>query len=359
MSATARPRIRVLVVDDSAFARKVVRESLAAEPDLEVVDHARDGLEALEKIDRLSPDVVTLDLMMPHLDGLGVLRALQAKAAGPSDRGPRVVVVSVSPQESEVGAEALSLGAVELVQKPTALATGRLYEVAEPLVQAIRAAFEAHPERLPASAPAPAQVPAPPLVSSRYELICVGTSTGGPPALTRLLQALPRELPVPVAMTLHIPPGYTHAIAERLNGISPLKVVEATDGLRLLPGMAVLAQGGTHLKIVRDAEGLLARLDPMPAGTLHRPSVDVLFQSAVEAAGGSVLGVVLTGMGDDGLLGARRIRAAGGTVLSEDRSTCVVYGMPRAVAEAGLSAAEVPLDQMAEAIVRELAAANA
>lgn len=343
-------KIRVLIVDDSAFARKVLRDTLNAESDLQVVDHARDGLEALEKIEQLKPDVVTLDLVMPHLDGIGVLRALPPG-------GPRVVVVSISPAESDLGAEALQLGAVELVQKPTALATERLYEMGSDLVRAVRAAAQAHPERLPPPPP-PAPVAAPPArvrPETRFKLLCVGTSTGGPPALTHLLQALPAELPVPVAMVLHIPPGYTEAIARRLDGVSRLHVVEATEGMALLPGMAALAPGGLHLKVVREGEALVARLDPLPRDALHRPSVDVLFSSAAEALGRDVVAAVLTGMGDDGLEGARSLRHAGARVLTESRETCVVYGMPRSVREAGLSTAEAPLDRMAAEILRQLA----
>jgi len=349
---SAERRIRVLVVEDSAFARKVLRETLKAEPDLEVVDTARDGLEALEKIQALQPDVVTLDLVMPHLDGVGVLRALSPPA------GPRVVVVSTSPAESELGAEALELGAVELVQKPTALATDRLYELGQALVRAVRAAFAADPSRRPTRSP-PAVPPtglrrSPQPSGTRFRIVCVGTSTGGPPALTQLLGALPADLRVPVAVVLHIPPGYTEAIARRLDALSPLHVVEVSEGLRLTPGMVGIAPGGQHLTVRREGELLVARLAARPLDTPHRPSVDVLFESASAAVGDAVLGVVLTGMGDDGLAGARQIRAAGGAVLTEARETCVVYGMPRTVAEAGLSDGQVPLDLMAEAIHRRL-----
>jgi two-component system chemotaxis response regulator CheB len=352
--------IRVLVIDDSAFTRKVLRESLQQAPGIEVVGIARDGLEALEKIAELKPDVVTLDLVMPGMDGLGVLQALQRPGA------PRVVVVSVSDADSELGIMALQNGAVDLVHKPTSLATERLYELSAELVSKVRAAAVARPllpanpaattPRMPgAGAAAPA--PGPP-GSARIELVVIGTSTGGPQALTRLLPALPGDFPVPIAIALHIPFGYTEALARRLDSISAIRVVEASEGLELVPGLAVLAPGGLHLKLQRSreraGERLLAHLDVDPLTALYRPSVDVLFESAARATGGHVLGVVLTGMGDDGLLGTRAICAAGGRVVNEAESSCVIYGMPRVVREAGLSIAEAPLDGLPALIAQQL-----
>jgi two-component system chemotaxis response regulator CheB len=344
--------IRVLVVDDSAFTRKVLRESLEQAPDVVVVGIARDGLDALEKIAELAPDVVTLDLVMPGLDGLGVLQALQRPGA------PRVVIVSVSDAESELGVAALQAGAVDLVHKPTSLATEKLYELSTELVSKVRAAAAARPlaPDPPPAAPEPevaAPAPAAPGASG-IGLVVIGTSTGGPQALTRLLPALPGDFPVPIAIALHIPFGYTEALARRLDSISAIRVVEASDGLALAPGVAALAPGGQHLKLERAGERLVARLDVAPLTALYRPSVDVLFESAARAMDGRVLGVVLTGMGDDGLLGARAIRAAGGRVVSEAESSCVIYGMPRVVREAGLSTAEAPLDGLPALIARQL-----
>jgi two-component system chemotaxis response regulator CheB len=350
--------IRVLVIDDSAFTRKVLRESLQEAPDIEVVGIARDGLEALEKIAELKPDVVTLDLVMPGLDGLGVLQALQRAEA------PRVVVVSISDADSELGITALQNGAVDLVHKPTSLATERLYELSAELVNKVRAAAVARP-LLPAN-PATPRTPGPGAVvrgpavpgSLRIELVVIGTSTGGPQALTRLLPALPGDFPVPIAIALHIPFGYTEALARRLDSISAIRVVEASEGLALEPGVAVLAPGGMHLKLGSSSERagghIVAHLDVNPLAALYRPSVDVLFESASHATGGHVLGVVLTGMGDDGLLGSRAICAAGGRVVNEAESSCVIYGMPRVVREAGLSMAEAPLDSLPALIVQQL-----
>jgi two-component system chemotaxis response regulator CheB len=355
-------RVRVLVVDDSAFARKVIREVLAAEEDIDVVGIARDGLEALEKIATLDPDVITLDLVMPELDGVGVLKALARREL------PRVVVVSTNTAESALGIAALEAGAIELVEKPTALAVDQLYRMGEGLVAAVRAAAAARPRTLAEMAVSPAaagEVPAARTGPSALacDLVVIGASTGGPQAVTGLLAALPAGLEVPVAVVVHIPIGYTAALARRLDAASPLVVTEASDGLELVPGLAVLARAGEHLVIERAANGeraasvarpgpLRARLSRTPAGLPHRPAVDVLFRTAASATGGRVLGVVLTGMGDDGLLGARAIRSAGGRVLAESASTCVVDGMPRTVREAGLATAEAPLGRMPAAILR-------
>lgn len=337
--------IRVLVVDDSAFVRKVLRTLLGASPRIVVVDIARDGLEALEKIADLKPDVVTLDLVMPHLDGIGVLQAL------PRTGAPRVVVVSTSDAESELAMRALELGAVDIVHKPTALATDQLYAISDELVRKVEGAAGA---KIPRAFDAASQKIQPLLSRSprtTTRALVIGTSTGGPQALTALLPALPAELPIPVAVVVHIPPGYTASLAQRLNGLCALNVVEAYDGIELCPGQAVIARAGIHLRLERTGDRTIGRLDIRPIMTAHRPSVDVLFESAAAALGAGVIGVVLTGMGDDGLAGARAIRSAGGEVLTEAESSCVIYGMPRCVHEAGLSTAEAPLSEMAAAIL--------
>lgn len=337
--------IRVLVVDDSAFARKVIRECLSDAADIEVIGIARNGLEALEKIAELSPDVVTLDLVMPHLDGLGVLRSLA------TDGAPRVVVVSVSGVDSELGVEALQNGAVDLVQKPTSLANDRLYDLRADLVSKVRAAAVARPSRLSAAGPAPALVRTAP--AHGMQVVVVGSSTGGPQALSRLLAAIPADFAAPLAIALHIPADYTEAMARRFDRSCAIDVIEAYDGLVMRPGLAVLARGGNHLKLQREGGGVVARVEVFPVMPFY-PSVDVLFRSAVEAYAGCVLGVVLTGMGNDGLDGARAIRAGGGRVITESESSAIVYGMPQVVHAAGLANAEAPLESMVQEILRQL-----
>ncbi len=339
--------IRVLVVDDSAFARKVLREILSATPGIEVVGAARDGLEALEKIIELRPDVITLDLMMPNLDGLGVLRSL------PSEGAPRVIVVSISDGETELGAEALQAGAVDIVRKPTSLATQQLYELREELARKIIIAAGARSQRVSDVSDVATRALRP-HSAARHDIIVLGTSTGGPQALTRLLAELPGDLPVPMAIALHIPPGYTEALAARLDKGSSLAVREASEGLELRPGLAVLARGGAHLRITRDDEPARVTLDARLGPAQHAPSVDLLFESAVARYGSRTLGIVLTGMGDDGARGAAAIHRAGGTVLCESELSCVVYGMPRCVKEAGHATSEVPLEAMVAEILRYL-----
>lgn len=331
--------LRVLVVDDSAFARKVVREILEEASDIEVVGIARDGAEALEQIASLKPDVVTLDLLMPVLDGLSVLRAAQDLVDPPA-----FVVVSSSESEGLLALSALDAGATDFVHKPTSLATAGLYDMRSDVLRKVRGAAAAKAKLPSAIPPAPtAQEVTQGWGQWRPELVVIGTSTGGPQALSRVLEGLTTPLSVGVVMVVHIPPGYTAAMAERLNRTSGMRVEEAQDGRRVEPGLALLAPGGQHLTLVKDALGWRCALSLQPVA-LHRPSVDQLFTSA--AAPGT-LGVVLTGMGDDGLLGSGAIRRAGGRIVTETEASCVVYGMPRAVWEAGLSHASVALMDVA------------
>ena len=344
---TVARRIRVLVVDDSAFTRKVLRESLSAHQGIEVIGIARDGLDALEKISVLKPDVVTLDLVMPNLDGLGVLRALQSLPSAPS-----VVVVSTEEEDGDQGIAALVGGAFDLVHKPTALALDRLYELGDELVRKVLAAGVA--ESKPLSVPPLTVMQRRTNLAAATSMVVLGASTGGPHAISSLLRALPATFPVPIAVVLHLPVGYTEAFARRLDSECALRVMEAEDGLPLVPGLVVIAQAGIHMRVRRHEPGLKVALDLEPRGSLHRPSVDVLFESAAAHVGSRTLGVVLTGMGNDGLEGSRAIRAAGGRILTEAASSCVVYGMPRCVFEDGLAAAESPLDGMAELLLAYL-----
>lgn len=357
------PPIKALVVDDSAFARKVLRQVLGDDRRIEVVGFARDGLDALEKIAELKPDVVTLDLVMPELDGVGVLEALREM-----ETRPEVVLVTMTDAESPLGIAALEAGAFDVVHKPTALATERLYELGAELVAKVVAAGERrhrlesrrqHHRRSGADPSDPPPVssvgrprPRPMLAGTRTDLVVIGASTGGPRAVGELLRALPASLPVPVCVVLHMPAGYTDAFANRLDSMTHFEVLEAREGMALAPGRVLIARAGSHLKIQRSSRGdLSAHLDVTPLEALHRPSVDVLFQSAAEALGAKVVGVVLTGMGVDGLEGSRALRRAGARLVVEDASSCVVYGMPRAVWEAGLADAKVPLDDVARAVL--------
>lgn len=342
--------VRVLVVDDSAFVRKIVREMLSRSAFLEVVGAARDGEEALRLAEELRPDVVTCDLMMPQLDGVGFVREQMARRPLP------ILILTATPQDAERTMEALEAGAVDFVQKPTALATQELLGIREELLEKVRAAARAPRSSLGRPGAIwtmrnPREPALAPHGRRSVDLIVIGVSTGGPQALRHLIPLFSADFPVPIAIVLHMPVGYTRLMAEKLDETCALEVQEAKEGLEFRPGRAILAAAGRHLLVRRTDEGrLVATLAVQPLDKLHRPSVDVLFQSAAEVLGGRVLGVVMTGMGDDGKQGAAWIKAQGGTVLTEAEDTCVIYGMPRAVAEAGLSDAAVPLPDLARAI---------
>lgn len=340
--------IRVLVVDDSAYIRKVVKEMLERNGEIEVVGTARDGEDALAQCESLQPDVVTCDLIMPGLDGIDFIRKQMATRPMP------IVIVSIAAESSERVLSGLDAGAIDFVQKPTALATDRVFDVAEDLVAKVIAASRAPMGRMPT-----AQVGSVLLTTSsfenRYSVVVIGVSTGGPQGLKAIVPRLPGDFPVPVAIVLHMPIGYTEAYARRLDELSALNVIEARDGERVRPGVVLIAPAGRHLTFHRNSDGtVIARLDVTPLDTPHRPSVDVMFQSAAEVYGERVLAIVMTGMGADGREGAAWIKARGGTVLTESEETCVVYGMPRAVVEAGLSDDAVPLDRLASSIVERL-----
>ncbi len=344
--------LRVLVVDDSAYVRKVVKQMLSRSPFIEVVGIAHDGEDALEKVEQLKPDVVTLDLNMPKMGGVEFLRQQMARRPVP------VVVISIASESGEQALAALDAGAVDFIQKPTALATDKIFEISDELIEKVKAAAHVPLTRLPAPLPReqePTALIQPTTKSGLVDIVVLGISTGGPQALTYLIPQLPADFAVPIAMVLHMPIGYTELYAQRLNQVSKLTVIEAHEGVVVLPGIALLAPAGRHLSFRRQADGtVVTHLDARPIDTLHRPAVDVLFQSAAEVYGQSVLGVVMTGMGSDGKEGAAWIKSNGGTIITEAEETCVVYGMPRSVVEAGLSDRIVPLNKMAAAILESI-----
>jgi len=342
------PIVRVLVVDDSAYVRKVVAQMLSRSPFLEVVATARDGREALEAVLEHTPDVVTCDLNMPEMDGVAFVNEQMSRKPVP------ILIMSVANRSGEQVLAALDAGAVDFIHKPTALASERLLDVADELIQKVKAAANVPMPRLAASA---AHTPVPVVVDAsahRIDVIVIGISTGGPQGLKQVIPLLPANCPVPVLIVLHMPVGYTELYARKLDEMSPLHVSEARHGDEVLPGRVLLAPAGRHLLLRRTGDRLHVHLDLRPLDTPHRPSVDVLFQSAAEACGARTLGVVMTGMGADGRDGCAWIKARGGRVLTEAEESCVVYGMPRSVVEAGLSDASVRIDAMARAIVESL-----
>lgn len=339
-----------MIVDDSAYVRKVVREMLSYSPHLEVVGAARDGREALELVEKLQPDVVTSDLMMPELDGIGFVREQMRRRAIP------IVMMSSADENSAETLAALDAGAIDFIQKPTALATEKIFEVRSELIEKIKTAASMNAENLhlepesrqKAETIAVSNEPS----KNQFGAIVIGISTGGPQALRFLIPQLPADFPVPIAIVLHMPVGYTAMYAEKLNEISAIEVHEAREGDEICAGLALLAPAGKHLNFKRRANGkVYAHLSLRPLDTQHRPAVDVLFQSAAETFGERTLGVVMTGMGADGRTGAAWIKARNGTIFTEAEETCVVYGMPGAVVEAGLSDKIIRLDRMGQALL--------
>lgn len=341
--------LRVVVIDDSAYVRKVIREILSRSPFVEVVGTARDGREALELVEELDPDVVTCDLIMPELDGVGFVRAQMQRRPVP------IIIMSVANETAEATLSALDAGAIDFVQKPTALASEKIFEVSAELIEKVKAAGNIALNRIPIS-PAPQETairaPVPKISGSHLvDAVVIGISTGGPQALKRLVPQLPGDFPVPVLMVMHMPIGYTEMYAAKLNELSHLEVREAAAGDEVNPGRVFLAPAGRHLSVKRGENGkVVTHLDARPFNTLHKPAADVLFQSAAEVYGDRVLGVVMTGMGSDGKQGAAWIKSQGGLIFTEAESSCVVYGMPSVVVEAGLSDKSVALEDMARAI---------
>ena len=339
--------IRTLIVDDSAFVRKIVREILSRSPFIEVVGMARDGEEALALVEELKPDVVTCDLQMPRMSGVEFVRRQMERRPVP------ILVLTASPEDGEQVLQALEAGAVDLVKKPNALATDELLAIRDELIEKVKAASRAPADKLKSGAhPGPAVIPK---KAGNVDVVVLGISTGGPQALRFLLPQFPADFPVPIAIVLHMPVGYTALFAEKLNEICRMPVKEAREGDFLQPGEIVVGQAGRHLLFKRSAAGnVLVQLAFQPLDKPHRPSVDVLFQSAAETYRSRVLAVVMTGMGEDGKQGAAWVKAQGGTVLTESEESCVIYGMPRAVVESGLSDRSYRLGDMAEGIAKHL-----
>jgi two-component system, chemotaxis family, protein-glutamate methylesterase/glutaminase len=339
--------LRILVVDDSAYVRKIFKQMLSRSPFIEVVGAARDGQEALEMVEQLQPDVVVCDLIMPVMDGVDFVRQQMSRRALP------IVIASIANEGSEMVLAALDLGAVDFVQKPTALATEKIFEVSEELIAKVKAA--ASVKMAPLKTALARQYPASsPMVTraKRVDVVVLGISTGGPQALKYLIPQLPADLSVPVLMVMHMPVGYTEMYAQKLGELAQLKVSEAREAELVEAGTVLLAPAGRHLTLRHQPNGgIITHLSARPFDTPHRPSVDVLFQSAAEIFGSRTLGVVMTGMGNDGKQGAAWIKSQGGLIFTEAEESCVVYGMPWSVVEAGLSDQSVALEKMAEAIL--------
>lgn len=357
--------VRVLVVDDSAFMRTAMRRMIVSDPLLQIIDTASDGIEAIEKAVRIRPDVITLDVEMPRLNGLACLRRIMAEAPCPV-----IMVSSLTSEGAEVSLEALDLGAFDCVPKPSSYASLKVVDLRDELNGKIHAAHNwwsrkkrfkyANRVRTFSSYNAsPASSDDVSRRSTRWTLrpavVCIGSSTGGPRALQQVIAGLPGNLSVPVLIAQHMPQGFTGPFARRLNAQFEITVKEAEDGEPLKSGSVYIAPGGMHLTPAVGEAGYVARVSKMPSGCQHQPSVDVLMTAAATVFGNRAMGVILTGMGNDGELGMGAIYHAGGYTVGQNSETCVVYGMPRACAEAHVLHRELPL----ESIAPEIAAMSA
>jgi two-component system chemotaxis response regulator CheB len=358
-------RTRVLVVDDSAIIRKVVTDALGEHPSLEVVGTAPNGKVALAKIPVCRPDVLTLDIEMPEMDGLATLREVRRLHPG-----VRVIMVSsLTRAGARATFDALASGASDYVTKPST--QGGPAEAKKELRQHLVPKIEALGRRAGAARSAPATAAAPPPSSpgppttapvrpgGRIDVVAIGVSTGGPNALDRLLPTLPRDLSVPVVIVQHMPPLFTRYLAERLDARSSLAVREGTDGAAVTAGTAWIAPGDYHMTVGRKGSQVCLRMNQEPPENSCRPAADVLFRSVLNVYGSRCLAIVLTGMGSDGLAGCRSIAAAGGQVVVQDEATSVVWGMPGSVVRAGLAQRVLPLDRIGPEIRERVAGSRA
>lgn len=337
-------RVRVLVVDDSAVMRQLISSLLSEDPEIEVVGTAADPFIARERIKALNPDVVTLDVEMPNMDGVTFLRKIMTLRPMP------VIMVSTLTQAgAEITLEALEIGAVDFITKPTGNSGNGMASIAAELQAKVKAAARTPVRKRPTTAPTRV-TQRKPWSGGTDKIVVIGASTGGVEALKVVLMDLPAECP-PVLITQHMPPRFTNAFAERLNRECPMKVSEAKHNDAVEPNHVYIAPGSHHLELTRVGAGFRCTLNDGPPVSGHRPSVDVLFRSAARAAPTRVVAVILTGMGKDGAEGMLELRKAGAFTIGQDEASSLVYGMPRAAHERGAVMRQVPLTRVADAIM--------
>ncbi|MCV0439255.1 MAG: chemotaxis response regulator protein-glutamate methylesterase [Hydrogenophaga sp.] len=357
-------KIKVVVVDDSALVRSLLTEIINRQTDMTCIGAAADPLVAREMIRELNPDVITLDVEMPRMDGLEFLSRLMRLRPMPV-----VMVSTLTEQGAEITLRALEMGAVDFVAKPRIGVSSGLNELAGDILDKIRVAAAAHVKRLAAPSPAagaPAsggaahhEAPRAPLPRvSTEKIICIGSSTGGTEAIREVLVPMPADAPA-IVITQHMPPGFTTSFANRLNALCRIRVAEARHGERILPGHAYIAPGGHHLRIDRSGSNYVAVVEDTEPVNRHRPSVEVLFKSAARVIGPNAIGIMLTGMGADGATAMREMKDAGSYNYVQDEASCVVFGMPRMAIQHGAAHEVLPLSQIAPAVLNRLASAPA
>ena len=354
-------KIRVIVVDDSALVRSLLSEIINRQRDMECIGTANDPLVAREMIRELDPDVITLDVEMPRMDGIDFLGRLMRLRPTPV-----VMISTLTERGAEVTMKALELGAVDFVAKPRVGLASGLNDLAAQIVDKIRVAAVAQVRRAPAREAAPAAgsagsaavahaAPAAGLLGrlSTEKLICIGASTGGTEAIKEVLVQMPADSPA-IVITQHMPPGFTTSFAARLNGLCQINVKEAVNGERILPGHAYIAPGGTQFHVARSGANYVAVVDDGPPVNRHKPSVEVLFKSAAAVVGRNAFGIMLTGMGNDGAVAMREMKDAGSYNYVQDEATCIVFGMPREAIAHGAADEVLPLGQIAPALIARL-----
>lgn len=350
--ATNKSQIGVLIVDDSAFMRTALSRMVGSDADLWVVGTASSGADALQKISSLQPDVITLDVQMPGMDGLATLQRIMAEFPRPV-----IMVSSVTLKDAEITFDALGAGAFDYVPKQLSSTSLEILHIREGLIAKIKAAVEKHRSSghssLQKKTPRAEGLRALETAAVPPALIALGISTGGPKALQDILPSLPRDLTVPVLVVQHMPAGFTAPFAKRLNSLCAVSICEATHRELIHPGVVYIAPAGTHMTVDRLSSSRMAIcLSDTPERQLHMPSVDVMMQSVATAFHSSAMGIIMTGMGSDGALGMSAIHREGGFTIGQDEASCAVYGMPRVCAEMGILDRVVPLSQITNEILQ-------
>lgn len=345
--------INVVVVDDSAFMRKAISTMLQKDPGIKVVATARDGEEGLKLIRKHNPDVVTLDIEMPKMDGLTALRHIMMEMPRPV-----LMVSSLTTEGAEATLKAMDLGAIDFIPKQLSKVSLDIVKIENDLISKVKTVARRKMRPVPRLRAAAARRPAIPVKTPRgrakRDIVMIGVSTGGPPAVQKILSSLPKDFPAGIVIAQHMPKAFTGPFANRLNGVSQIKVKEAETGDRLLPGHAFVAPGGSHLIIDQKVSRIELIVTPEPKEALYKPSANVLASSVANAVGRRALGVILTGMGNDGRDGIRELKNKGGRAIAQSDSSCVVYGMPKAIVDDGLADEIVDIDDMANAIINNL-----
>ena len=341
--------IRVLIVDDSALMRNIIGKILDSDPHIEIAGKAMNGNFALQKIPKLNPDIIILDLEMPEMNGIAFLKERKKRGI----KTPVVILSSVAKKGAQITMEALSLGASDFIMKPSGEESDTISRVGRNLIATVKAYGSHIARNMPSqSRTVPQAETAVKTRKSPVDIIVIGVSTGGPNALREIFANLDPNLPLPILVVQHMPAGFTEEFAKSLNKISPLEVKEAKDGDLCKPGRILIAPGDFHLEVERKELAVATRLSSSPPVNGHRPSVDVLFASAAAVFSDKILAVIMTGMGRDGAREIGTIYRKGGITLGQDENSCVVYGMPKAAYENGFLHEVVPLHEMAGAINR-------